>query len=189
MNDPNNASASAAAPSIDPNEIAAVKVALDGIDASAQKVSTSLTNAFANAIVSGKSFQQVLQSLGTQLESMLLKSALQPLGQGLSSAFGGAMSGLVGSITPFADGGIVNGPTMFGMGGGLGLMGEAGAEAIMPVARGHDGRLGVASHGASSGATTVNVSISAPDPNAFRRSEAQIGASLARAVSRGRRSL
>ncbi|MDE2018602.1 MAG: phage tail tape measure protein, partial [Hyphomicrobiales bacterium] len=155
MNDPTSSSDPAAA--IDPNPLAAVKVALDGVDASAQRVSTSLTSAFANAIVSGKSFQQVLQSLGTQLESMLLKSALQPIGQGLSSLVGGAISGLTGSVTPFADGGVVSGPTMFGMGSGLGLMGEAGAEAIMPLARGPDGRLGVASHGATAGATTVNV--------------------------------
>ena len=39
-----------------------------------------------------------------------------------------------GRITPFAGGGIVNSPVMFPLRGGTGLMGEAGPEAIMPLA-------------------------------------------------------
>lgn len=58
-----------------------------------------------------------------------------------------------GSVTPFAKGGIVSSPTTFGMsGGGTGLMGEAGAEAIMPLTRSSDGSLGV---NASSMAPTI----------------------------------
>jgi phage-related minor tail protein len=50
--------------------------------------------------------------------------------------------------TPFADGGVVGGPTCFRwQGGDVGLMGEAGAEAILPLQRGPDGRLGVAAAG------------------------------------------
>ena len=45
-------------------------------------------------------------------------------------------------MTPFANGGIVNSPTLFPLRGGAGLMGEAGAEAIMPLARGGDGKAG-----------------------------------------------
>jgi len=48
----------------------------------------------------------------------------------------------------------VGGPSLFGMSGGrLGLMGEAGPEAIMPLKRGADGKLGVAAAG---GGTVVN---------------------------------
>jgi len=47
-------------------------------------------------------------------------------------------------VTAFANGGVVSSPTMFGMsGGGAGLMGEAGPEAIMPLRRGSNGELGV----------------------------------------------
>jgi|GEM_PF-1729558 len=69
--------------------------------------------------------------------------------------FGGLVKGLIGfsrggvfsggNVVPFASGGVVSGPTLFPMAGGrTGLMGEAGDEAIMPLKRGRDGRLGVA---------------------------------------------
>ena len=48
------------------------------------------------------------------------------------------------SIVKFAQGGVFDGPVMFPMrGGATGLMGEAGPEAIMPLDRAPDGRLGV----------------------------------------------
>jgi phage-related minor tail protein len=68
----------------------------------------------------------------------------------------------------------------------VGLMGERGAEAILPLSRGSDGRLGVA---AAASAQSVNVTINAADAESFRRSEAQVSAALARAVARGRRGL
>jgi len=61
-------------------------------------------------------------------------------------------------IVPFANGGIVDRPMMFPFAKGIGLMGEAGPEAIMPLKRGADGKLGVAG---GSGGTTVNVSVDA----------------------------
>ena len=61
-------------------------------------------------------------------------------------------------IVPFAKGGIVNSPTLFKFANGTGLMSEAGPEAIMPLKRGRDGKLGVAGGG---GTTTVNVSVDA----------------------------
>ena len=61
-------------------------------------------------------------------------------------------------IVPFANGGIVDRPMMFPFAKGIGLMGEAGPEAIMPLKRGADGKLGVAGGG---GGTTINVSVDA----------------------------
>jgi len=55
-----------------------------------------------------------------------------------------------GSLVPYANGGIVAGPTTFPMSGGkTGLMGEAGPEAIMPLKRGANGKLGVQAEGGS----------------------------------------
>jgi len=61
-------------------------------------------------------------------------------------------------IVPFAKGGIVNRPTVFPFADGIGLMGEAGAEAILPLRRGRNGRLGVESAG---GAVNVVVNVDA----------------------------
>ncbi len=69
--------------------------------------------------------------------------------QGLTpSARGNAFFG-GNQLTVLARGGIVNSPTLFPMARGMGLMGEAGPEAVMPLKRTADGRLGVAasSHG------------------------------------------
>ena len=79
-----------------------------------------------------------------------------------SSVFGStnALGNVYGKngIVPFYKGGIVNSPTLFPFAKGTGLMGEAGPEAIVPLKRGRDGKLGIAGGG---GATTVNVSVDA----------------------------
>lgn len=63
-------------------------------------------------------------------------------------------------LRAFARGGVVNSPTLFPMATGTGLMGEAGPEAIMPLARGPDGRLGVrGGRGGSSGGVNNQISI------------------------------
>lgn len=61
----------------------------------------------------------------------------------LFSAQGNAF-GPSGRLTAFGSGGVFDRPTAFGFAGGLGVMGEAGPEAVMPLKRGSDGRLGVA---------------------------------------------
>lgn len=93
-----------------------------------------------------------------------------------------------GMVMPFAQGGVVGAPTYFPLGRGFGVMGEKGAEAVMPLARGPDGRLGVRAGGAASPAA-ITVNISTPDAESFRRSEAQVSAALARAVARGQRGM
>ena len=76
-----------------------------------------------------------------------------PIGQMSFSANGNVFNR--GSIVPYANGGVVGGPTYFPMSGGnTGLMGEAGPEAIMPLKRGKGGKLGVAAEGG--GGVTIN---------------------------------
>lgn len=169
-----------------------IRTSLDAINLSADRVSRSLSRAFANAIVSGKSFDDTLRSVALSLSRLALNAGLWPLMQGATSLVGGALSSITGGggalpVAPFADGGIVSRPTFFGMSGGLGLMGERGAEAILPLARGPDGRLGVASREGGRAQMPVTVTITTPDAESFRRSQIEIAGTLARAVMRGQR--
>lgn len=97
----------------------------------------------------------------------------------LFSARGNAFSS--GNVVPFASGGVVNGPTLFPLAGGrTGVMGEAGDEAIMPLARTAGGQLGVRAEG-SGGNTIVHMTVYANDADSFRRSRRQIMSDIKRA--------
>lgn len=169
-----------------------------------RQFSSSLVTAFDGLTVKGKSFGDVLKSLTLSLSDMVLKAALRPLEQGFGSllsgllssggglsfgfANGGALSG--GLPVPFANGGVVQSPIAFPMAGGLsGIAGEAGPEAIIPLSRGPDGRLGVAASGGLGGGVSVTFNVTAQDAASFGRSEAQVSAMLARAVSLGQRNM
>jgi phage-related minor tail protein len=153
---------------------------------------SQLTGALRGAVVSGRSLEDTLRRIGMNLAGMALSQGLAPL-QALSSSLfssllGGATPFAKGGVVPFASGGVVSSPTYFPLGGQMGLMGEAGAEAILPLGRGADGRLGVAAGG---GGQAVNIvfNVQAQDAPSFAKSEAQITGMLARAVSRGMRTL
>lgn len=182
---------------------------LETLDRLAQRFGQSLSSALDAGSSGGRELSGVLDRVASSLASTFgkglgsavgstLESALKGAVQSLSASasllsFGGdvpfAKGGVIagGSVMPFAGGGIVSSPTYFPLRGGLGLMGERGAEAIMPLARGPDGRLGIRSSAGGGGNVTVN--IAAQDVDSFRRSEAQVSAALARAVARGRRAL
>lgn len=146
----------------------------------AKSFGSSMTGALKGAVVDGRELSDVLRSLALQLSTTVVNRATAPLTTFLEDA--------VSSVIPFAKGGVVSMPTRFPLsGGGTGLMGESGAEAIMPLKRGGDGRLGVAASGGQPVQVTVN--ISTPDARSFVRSEGQVAAVLTRAVGRGTRNL
>ncbi|GEP06018.1 phage tail tape measure protein [Methylobacterium oxalidis] len=176
---------------------------LDTLDRLAQKFGQSLSNALARNLGTGRQLDSLLGSLTSRLAGLAVKAALNPVKQGITSLVNGllgtpslgtetafARGGVVasGRVRPFAGGGVVAAPTYFPMRDGTGLMGEAGPEAILPLKRGGDGRLGVAA-GAAARPVAITVNIATPDVAGFRRSEAQVAAQLARAVARGRRAL
>jgi phage-related minor tail protein len=161
--------------------------ALSDLQANSDQFGRALTGSLKSAALSGKDLGDVLRQLGMSIADMALKQGMKPL-QDLGSSMFSNLLGALGGAKPHAKGGIVSGPTYFNAGGSLGLMGEAGAEAVMPLTRGADGRLGVAAQGGGS-PTQVIVHVNTPDAASFRKSEAQLTGMLARAVRRGTRSL
>jgi phage-related minor tail protein len=160
----------------------------------------AMNTAFTQSIVSAKSFDDVLKSLALRLSDLTVSAALKPvtnaLGSGITNLFGSLGTGTsdtdlmkaMNSAQPFASGGVIAAPSYFPLApGGLGLAGEAGPEAIMPLTRGPDGSLGVAASGAAAGNVTVN--IATPDTDSFRRSETYLTGLIARAVARGQRGM
>lgn len=164
-------------------QAAQLRQEMESLNSLADSFGTKIVNAFAGAIIHGKKLSDVLRDLALSLAQTALTAALRPLGNLLGGLFGGATPNANGNA--FAGGGIVNSPTLFPMQGGTGLMGEAGPEAIMPLSRGSDGRLGIR----GGGNLQVTVNISTPDARSFQQSQSQIAAMMAKAVSRGYRNL
>lgn len=158
-----------------------LKKAFDGLIFDGMKLNDALKTV-ANTIVDTV-YSIAMKPVTSALGGFLAQSLSSVMGAGMPFAAGGAFS--QGKVMPFAKGGVVSNPTTFPMRGGHGLMGEAGPEAILPLARGPDGRLGVQ----GAGGRTVNVvmNIATPDVQGFQRSQTQLAAQVGRALSRGQR--
>lgn len=189
------------------------KKRVDVLALSANAFASAMTKAFTQATVGGKQLDDVLKSMALRLSSMTVAAAFKPVAKGIAGGLKELLGSLLGietgskggkkspqdnprdiistafgSIMPFASGGVIGTPTYFPMSSGaMGLAGEAGPEAIMPLTRGNDGRLGVAMNGG--GQAPITVHIATPDAASFRRSEAYLTGQIARAVARGQRSL
>lgn len=175
--------------------IAQLQKTMNGLEAASERFGRSLAGALKTAVVDGKALDGVLRGLVLRLSDEAIKVALAPISDqlgstanGVAGSLGTGLAGLFKGLFGFAKGGVVSAPTFFPMGGGnLGVAGEAGSEAILPLARGADGRLGVRAGGG--GGVNVTFNVKATDADSFRRSESQVTAMLARAVGRGRRGL
>ena len=166
-----------------------------------QRFGNTLANAFVDLSLKGKGFGDVLRTLGLRLSELALKAAFKPLTDAIGGTLQRALTGAVGGAAfarggviqrgvpvPFADGGVIASPIAFPLAGNrVGIAGERGAEAILPLSRGPDGRLGVRADGG--GGVHVTFNVSTPDADSFRRSETQLAAMLARAVAQGQRNL
>ncbi|WP_449041570.1 phage tail tape measure protein [Paracoccus sp. (in: a-proteobacteria)] len=159
-----------------------------------------LRRAFDGLVFDGVKLSDALKSVARSMADTVFSVAMKPVQNAVAGALAEGVSGFVagalpfaqggaftqGRVMPFAQGGIVSAPTHFPMRGGVGLMGEAGPEAIMPLRRGPDGRLGVAAAGGGR-AVNVTFNVSTPDVAGFQRSQGQIAARLGRVLARGER--
>ncbi|MDO9126952.1 phage tail tape measure protein [Parvibaculum sp.] len=155
---------------------------------------SAVAGAFDGIALKGRSLSDVLRKLALDLSRMALESAGNAMGSAISGAMGNLFASAKGNafsdgrVMPFAKGGVVSSPMLFPLRGGTGLAGEAGAEAILPLRRGADGRLGVAAEGGAA-PMQITFNVTAADAESFRRSESQIAAMLARVAGRGARNL
>ncbi|MEL6510875.1 MAG: phage tail tape measure protein [Pseudomonadota bacterium] len=162
-------------------------------------LSGGLRRAFDGLLFDGMKLSDAMQGVAKSMVDATYSAAMKPvtnhLGGLLSQGVGSLVQGILpfadggtfsqGRVMPFAKGGVVSGPMTFPMRGGTGLMGEAGPEAIMPLSRGPDGKLGVRAGGGSGVSVVMN--ISTPDVQGFQRSQSQIAAQMNRALGRGQR--
>jgi phage-related minor tail protein len=169
------------------------------VDGLSRSVGWGLRRAFDGLVFDGARLSDALRDLGQTMVNSALTQALKPvqntIGGLITNSISNLMGGLLpfqngasfsgGNVTPFARGGVVSSATSFPMRGGIGLMGEAGPEAIMPLARGADGALGVKAQTGRSVQVTMN--ISTPDTAGFARSRSQIAAQMSRAIGRASR--
>ncbi|WP_251364800.1 phage tail tape measure protein [Falsiruegeria litorea] len=129
------------------DELKGLRTELDGVaDTLATGFGTALGSLVDGTEAAKDAFKNmarsILEDLGKMAAEFLTKKLIFSL-FGAGFAKGGVFD--AGSVVPFARGGVVSSPTVFPMARGLGLMGEAGPEAIMPLRRGANGALGVES--------------------------------------------
>ncbi|MGR3679607.1 MAG: phage tail tape measure protein [Paracoccaceae bacterium] len=162
-------------------------------------LSKGLRRAMDDVVLDGAKLSDALETIARSMIQTTYSAAIQPVTDHVGGLLAGGVGSIVeallpfangapfsqGRVMPFAKGGVVSGPVSFPMRGGTGLMGEAGPEAIMPLARGADGKLGVRAQGGQ--AVNVVMNISTPDARSFERSQGQIATQMSRALGRAAR--
>jgi hypothetical protein len=162
------------------NEYAAgVKSVADSTKDMMVRAFNGMEDALVDFVRTGKlNFKSLAESIITDLiRIQVQQSIVKPLASAASSVIGGLFSGnwagAVGSLLASAKGNafahapglsaysgqIVSQPTLFPFAHGVGLMGEAGPEAILPLKRGADGRLGVEGGGAAENNVSINITM------------------------------
>jgi hypothetical protein len=131
----------------------------DRVDAEKVAATTIIAyDRWADTVTSGGSGSDATGSLDKNISTGSISTTYNPLDPSRLVGYGGQFSygnplfekgGAFdrGNVIPFARGGIFDSPTIFPMSKGMGLMGEAGPEAVMPLTRGKDGKLGVKAGG------------------------------------------
>lgn len=136
-------------------------------------------------VTTGKmEFKKLAQSIIADMARIAIRaSVIKPLmtAFGITANAKGNVYNQQG-LVPFAKGGVVNSPHVFPFKNGIGLLGEAGSEAIMPLRRGPSGRLGVEAHGGVGANIVVNVDAQGTSVQGSDQEGRQLGKLIAAAV-------
>lgn len=164
-------------------EIRAMEIEFQHLAFTAGSVFETVMGRFLDQIEEGRiKLQEIGRLLARTLASVALRSASEGFGSAFASIFsaqGNVFGG--GRVQAFASGGVIGSPVAFPLRGGMGIAGEAGPEAIMPLKRDSSGRLGVGSDGGGGG-VTLNVSIHAIDNRSIEQMAAENQDAFAAAV-------
>ncbi|EJX3229300.1 phage tail tape measure protein [Escherichia coli] len=122
---------------------------------------SSMGNGLATFVTTGKlNFKSFTSSVLSDMAKILAQATMMKAVKGIGSVmgfdFGDVKTNAEGGVYQSADlsrysGTVVNRPTFFAFAKGAGGMGEAGPEAILPLRRGADGKLGVVAATCGSG--------------------------------------
>ena len=165
---------------------------LEQVAASYSALEGASSRAIESMIFDGASLRDSMKALVNDLSRTILRSGISSMfnagGTGsINSMFQGFMGNIFGGSVASANGntfnrgGVVTTPRAVP----LSVMGEAGPEAVVPLTRGRDGRLGIQSQGGGGQTINVNIHVDAgtTNPDGFRRSARQIANQVQRAVS------
>jgi len=145
-----------------------------------------MEDALVNFVTTGKlNFRNLANSIIADMARIAIQQTItKPFTNFLTGLFGNANGNAFvdGQVQKYAYGGIVNKPTLFPMANGIGLMGEAGAEAILPLRRGSNGKLGVESSGAGIGNIVVNVDASGSSVEGSQQGGRELGRVISVAI-------
>jgi len=149
-------------------------------------LSRGLKSALDDVVMDGARLSDAFRTVLSSVAKSTYNAAVTPVTDHVGSLLSQGVNSLLGQVMPFAKGGVLDSAAAFPMQQGVGLMGEAGPEAIMPLSRGPDGRLGVAASGGGR-AVQITMNISTPDAGSFQRSQSQIAHQMRRALASGQR--
>ncbi len=163
----------------------------DSIKSVAEEIQGAVKNAFQGMedalvkfVITGKlNFAEFTRSVLADLTRIAIRQAMLNMFGGIFSFLKNAQGNAFGAngVIPYAKGGVVNSPTVFPFKNGVGLMGEAGAEAILPLKRGRSGNLGVEASGSSNN-IVVNVDASGTEVQGDDAQSSQLGKLIGLAV-------
>ena len=145
-----------------------------------------MEDALVTFVTTGKlSFRSLANSIIADMARIAIQQMItKPFTNFLDGLFGNANGNAFvdGKVEKYAYGGVVKKPTLFPMANGIGLMGEAGAEAILPLRRGSNGKLGLQSTGGGFGNIVVNVDASGSSVEGSQEGGRELGRVIAVAI-------
>lgn len=146
----------------------------------AKQFGDTVADSFKQFVTGAETASEAMRNLAQAIAEMVIQQAIiGPLAAGITGSFGGTFASALSGAEPAASGTVLNGPTLIPQRGRNVLAGEAGPEAVLPLARNAQGVLGIEGSG---GGTVVHapVTVVTRDAASFGRNRNQVAAAFQR---------